>query len=70
MNLTSWRTICLSDDVLCCIISLVQCAKLDWTMWWMLYPHGVTAACKVSESVPALQQISANFCRGGEKMML
>lgn len=39
-------------------------------MWWMLYPHGVTAACKVSESVPALQQISANFCRGGEKMML
>lgn len=52
------------------IISLLQCAKQDWTMWWMLHPHGVTAACRVSEPVPALQQISANFCRGGEKMRL
>lgn len=41
-------------------------------MWLILYPHGVTVACRVSEIVPTLQQISCldkhiHFCCRGER---
>lgn len=41
-------------------------------MFLTLYPHGVTAACRLWEIVPTLEQISrldkhTNFCRRGER---
>lgn len=53
-------------------ISVERSVTQGWIMWSRLYPHGVTVAWRVSDSVPTLQKIScldkhANFRRRGEK---